>query len=171
MKARFFAPFLFFCIMKIILFQPCIPQNTGNIIRTCKVTGNDLILVKPLGFRFSSQGLKRAGLDYALDMNIELIHDLEEFLSQQKSFYFFSSKAKNLYTEVSYKPESCLIFGSEVSGLPESLFKQYPEHFVTLPMVDNQRCLNLSNSVAIAIYEAWRQMEFQSSKNASQLNV
>ncbi|MBI5273427.1 MAG: tRNA (cytidine(34)-2'-O)-methyltransferase [Chlamydiales bacterium] len=147
--------------MKIILFQPCIPQNTGNIIRTCKVTGCSLVLVKPLGFLFSDRTLKRAGLDYHKDVNIELIDDLDTYLKTTTSpFYFLSSKATKKYTDVNYSQDVILIFGSETSGLPDIFWKQYQDRFLTIPMIPDERCLNLSNSVSIAIYEAWRQLDF-----------
>src|SRR6185503_4371948 len=105
--------------MKIILFQPQIPQNTGNIVRTCSATGSDLVLVTPLGFSTSDRWLKRAGLDYWLGVSVEMIDDLETYLDHFPfPFYFFSSHAKKRYTEVSYDPKGALIFGSETSGLP-----------------------------------------------------
>lgn len=147
--------------MKIILYQPQIPQNAGNIVRTCAVTGNDLIMVRPLGFSTQDRWLKRAGLDYWEGVNVSFIDDLEAFLGALKTpFYFFSSKANQLYTSVSYPKESCLIFGSETAGLPAHLHARWSDHFVKLPMVEDVRCLNLATSVGIAIYEAWRQQEF-----------
>ncbi len=150
--------------MKIVLVEPCIPQNTGNIIRTCKATGNDLILVEPLGFRLSDRMLKRAGLDYYKEMSIDVIQDLDEYLNAYPhSFYFFSSKATKGFHEVSYDTNSLLIFGSETSGLPPIFWEKYPEKFVKIPMIEDVRCLNLANSVAISIYEAWRQRNFAGS--------
>lgn len=147
--------------MKIVLFQPDIPQNTGNIVRTCSVTGSSLTLVRPLGFSISSRHLKRAGLDYWDEVNIELIDDLEQFLEQTKSpFYFFSSKSKTPYTEISYTSDSILIFGSETSGLPPIFFERWREKFYTIPMISNARCLNLSNSVSIVLFEGLRQQNF-----------
>ncbi len=148
--------------MKIILFQPQIPQNTGNIVRTCAVTGNELILVRPLGFSTSSRWLKRAGLDYWEGVKVSFIDDLEAYLESTESpFYFFSSHAQTAYTEATYETNSLLIFGSETSGLPEKIHQRYPQQFYTLPMVEKSRCLNLSNTVSIVIYEAWRQQGFQ----------
>ena len=147
--------------MKIILFQPEIPQNTGNIVRTCSVTGTDLILVKPLGFSTSSRMLKRSGLDYWNEVNIEEIDDLLLFLESQTSpFYFFSSKASKNYTEIEYKEDAILIFGSESKGLPPIFNEKWNEKFVKIPMKENARCLNISNSVSIGIYEALRQQNF-----------
>jgi tRNA (cytidine/uridine-2'-O-)-methyltransferase len=147
--------------MKVILYQPQIPQNTGNIVRTCAVTGCDLMMVTPLGFSIHDRWLKRAGLDYWGGVNVTSIDDLEAYLNQYTgSFYFFSSKSKNLYTSVSYSSDSLLIFGSESHGLPDAWHERWPDHFVTIPMQLHARCLNLAVSVGIAIYEAWRQQGF-----------
>lgn len=144
--------------MKVILFQPQIPQNTGNVVRTCSVTGSGLILVGPLGFEISDRWLKRAGLDYWAGVEVEVIDNLEEYLENSShSFYFFSSKATKLYTEMKYDPDDMLIFGSETTGLPEEYFLRWPERFVKLPMVEGARCLNLATSVGIGVYEALRQ--------------
>ncbi|WP_068467068.1 tRNA (cytidine(34)-2'-O)-methyltransferase [Candidatus Protochlamydia phocaeensis] len=148
--------------MKIILYQPQIPQNAGNIVRTCAVTGSDLIMVRPLGFSTQDRWLKRAGLDYWEGVKVSFIDDLPAYLSQQNApFYFFSSKATKLYNSVSYSPDALLIFGSETTGLPASFFETWPDRFVKLPMVPHARCLNLATSAGIALYEAWRQQNFQ----------
>ena len=147
--------------MKVILYQPQIPQNTGNIVRTCSVTGSELILTKPLGFSTSSRLLKRAGLDYWEGVDVEIIESLENYLLDcDKNFYFFSSHAKKLYTEINYLQDDILIFGSETAGLNPYFFTKYPEKFCTLPMKENSRCLNLANTVSIVLYEAWRQQDF-----------
>ena len=147
--------------MKIILFQPQIPQNAGNIVRTCAVTGCDLIMVKPLGFSTHDRWLKRAGLDYWEGVDVSFIDNLEVYLSQHSSsFFFFSSKATTLYSSVTYQADTQLIFGSETSGLPEYLFEKWPDRFVKIPMIAGVRCLNLATSVGIGIYEAWRQQGF-----------
>lgn len=146
--------------MKVVLFQPQIPQNTGNIARTCSVTGTPLYLVEPLGFQVNDRWLKRAGLDYWDQLQSHLIDSLDAFISAYPHFYFFSSKAKKRYTDVQYEPEAALIFGSENGGLPEHLFNLYPDRFVTLPMLEGARCLNLATSVGIALYEALRQQNF-----------
>ena len=145
-------------MMKVILYQPQIPQNTGNIVRTCSVTGSGLVLVGPLGFKISDKWLKRAGLDYWEGVQMELIDDLPDYLSKTSHpFTFFSSKAKKIYTEQSYSKDHLLIFGSETSGLPEEFFAKWPDHFVKLPMVPNARCLNLATSVGVGVYEVLRQ--------------
>lgn len=144
--------------MKVILYRPQIPQNTGNIIRTCKVTSTDLILVHPLGFKTDNCSLKRAGLDYWEGVNVTEIDDLMSYLQiLNTSFYFFSSHAKKIYTDVCYQQETTLIFGSESSGLPSKYKETWPDRFVTLPMKDGSRCLNLATAVGIGIYEVLRQ--------------
>jgi len=146
--------------MKIILFQPEIPQNTGNIARTCSVTQAGLMLVRPFSFSLSSRFVKRAGLDYWDDVKVEEIEDLEEYLqTTTHPFYFFSSKVEKSYTDVKYEEDSLLIFGNETSGLPSTFIERWPDRFVTIPMKKKGRCLNLSNSVAIAIYEVLRQQK------------
>ncbi|MEI8365615.1 MAG: tRNA (cytidine(34)-2'-O)-methyltransferase [Parachlamydiaceae bacterium] len=143
---------------KIILFQPQIPQNTGNIVRTCSVTGSSLVLVRPLGFSVSNRWLKRAGLDYWEGVDVSYIDDLETFLEQTPhNFYFFSSKAPQSYTSISFKSDDLLIFGSETSGLPSHFTEKWPERFATIPMISGARCLNLATSVGIVLYEALRQ--------------
>lgn len=146
--------------MKIVLFQPQIPQNTGNIVRTCAVTGCDLILVRPLGFSVTDRWLKRAGLDYWEGVNVTIIDDLESLLHTEATFFFFSSKATKYYTDVCYDKDAYLIFGSETSGLPEFITSKWSEHCVKIPMRDDMRCLNLATSVGIGTYEAWRQQGF-----------
>lgn len=147
--------------MKIILYRPEIPQNTGNIVRTCAVTGCDLIIVRPMGFSVSDRQLKRAGLDYWEGVNVSFIDNIEEYLrSLTSTFYFFSSKATLKYNEVSYQPDTHLIFGSESSGLPESLFLEWPEAYVKIPMREGQRCLNLATAVGVGIYRAFEDINF-----------
>lgn len=149
--------------MEILLYQPEIPQNTGNIVRTCSVTRSALTLVKPLGFSVSNKMLKRAGLDYWDEVDILYIENLIEYLcSSNRSFYFFSSKVETPYTDIAFTEDDILIFGSETSGLPEAIFSRWPEKFYTIPMAHNARCLNLSNSVSIVLYEALRQQQFSS---------
>ena len=149
--------------MKIVLYQPQIPQNTGNIVRTCAVTGCSLILVGPLGFSIHDRWLKRAGLDYWEGVNVEIADSLDNVLeSSDENFYFFSSKATKRYSDVKYQANDLLIFGSETSGLPAYLSEKYPTQFVQIPMLENVRCLNLATSVGIAVYGAWQQLDFKS---------
>jgi tRNA (cytidine/uridine-2'-O-)-methyltransferase len=147
--------------MNIILFQPQIPQNTGNIVRTAAVTGASLYLVKPLGFSVSNRMLKRAGLDYWAGVDVKFIDDLVEFLDNTSArFFFYSSHAQKKYTEVEYQPEDFLIFGSETAGLSQEFWDRWPEKFCTIPKQSGKRCLNLANAVSIVLYEAWRQQNF-----------
>ena len=153
--------------MNIVLFQPQIPQNTGNIARTCAATGASLILVRPLGFSTKSRHLKRAGLDYWEEVQVEEIDDLGTFLQDaQKPFFFFSSKAEKKYTEASFSSDSLLIFGSEMEGLPALFWGKWPERFYKIPMQSETRCLNLASSAAIVLYEALRQTHFELLKSA-----
>lgn len=157
--------------MKIILFQPQIPQNTGNIARTSAATGASLILVRPLGFSTASRHLKRAGLDYWAGVDIEEISDLPLYLqSQEAPFFFFSSKASNPYTAAPYTDDSLLIFGSETTGLPPIFFETWEERFYTIPMREEARCLNLANSAAIVLYEALRQTHFSLLKSKERIS-
>lgn len=147
---------------QIILYQPEIPQNTGNIIRTCSVTGVELVLVRPLGFSLQDRWLKRAGLDYFEGVKVSLIDDLEAYLLQQQApFYFLSSKASTPYTAVQYKEPTLLIFGSETRGLDNKFVARWPEKFLTIPMKAEARCLNLATSVGIVLYEVLRQCRWQ----------
>ena len=145
--------------MKVILYQPQIPQNTGNIVRTCSVTGTALTLVTPLGFSTNDRWLKRAGLDYWEGVDVSFCDDLDAYLEQtQHPFYFFSSKASLIYTEFEYSADSQLIFGSETTGLPPRYAERWPGKCASIPMVNGARCLNLATSVGIAVYEARRQL-------------
>ncbi len=147
--------------LKLVLFQPQIPQNAGNIVRTCAVTGCDLILVRPLGFKTTDRWLKRAGLDYWEGVNVTFIDDLENYLlSIEVPFYFFSSKASKYYTTVDFSAQDHLIFGSETSGLPPLFHEKWPDRFYKIPMKPGVRCLNLSNAAAVVTYEALRQQQF-----------
>lgn len=145
----------------IVLVHPQIPQNTGNIVRSCHVTGTRLILVKPLGFSVSDRWLKRAGLDYWEGVDIEIIENLEERLAQlQVPFYFYSSKATKSYHEIKYTNDDWLIFGSETSGLPSHYLNRWPEKFAKIPMKPEARCLNLATSAGIVLFELQRQLQF-----------
>lgn len=150
--------------LNIVLIEPQIPQNTGNIARTCAATGARLHLVKPLGFEIDDKKLKRAGLDYWSQLDITYYGSMEDFFRQyaSKPCYYFTTKAKNIYSEQDYtvSDEAALIFGREDKGLPEELLYQNPEACVRLPMREGLRSLNLSNSVAIGVYEVLRQWGF-----------
>ena len=150
--------------LNIVLVEPQIPQNTGNIARTCAATGAKLHLVEPMGFRVDDAKLKRAGLDYWHLLDITYYENLDDFFEKNKdgAFFYFSTKATKIYSQVEY-PDNCyLVFGKETAGLPEELLLQNPESCVRLPMINNSaaRSLNLSNTVAIGAYEVLRQWDF-----------
>jgi tRNA (cytidine/uridine-2'-O-)-methyltransferase len=157
--------------LNIVLVEPEIPQNTGNISRTCAVTGAILHLVKPLGFSVEDRYLKRAGLDYWEFLDIRYHESLDEFFQAYPTgdFYFCSTKAKHTYTEVSYSDNSFLFFGKETAGLPESLLAANYDRSIRIPMKPEARSLNLSNSVAIIVYEALRQLDFPGLKSEGAL--
>jgi len=147
----------------IVLFNPEIPQNTGNIIRLCANTGADLHLIQPLGFDWENKRLRRAGLDYHEYTRVKLHTNLDEYLETYptQKLVAFSTKGKRCYTSINYQNDHSLIFGPETKGLPESLLTQLgPDYVLRVPMQKSSRSLNLSNTVAIAVYEAWRQKKF-----------
>lgn len=146
---------------RIILYQPQIPQNAGNIVRTCSVTGTELAFVRPTGFATTDRHLKRAGLDYWEGVKVSFIDDLADYLSaSSRPFYFLSSKAKRGYADINYEIDCDLIFGSETSGLPEWVHEQHPERLLRIPMREESRCLNLATSVGIVLFESLRQEGF-----------
>ena len=149
--------------MNIVLVEPEIPQNTGNIARTCRATGSVLHIVKPMGFSIDDKKLKRAGLDYWHELDIRYYENLEEFFEKNKecNFYLFSKKAKNRYTDISYSNDVYFFFGRESCGLPEELLNKYPDRCLRIPMKEGLRSLNQSNSCAIAVYEYLRQKNFK----------
>lgn len=148
--------------LNIVLVEPEIPQNTGNIARTCAATGARLHIVEPMGFKIDDKKLKRAGLDYWYLLDITYYSNLEDFFEKNKdgNFYFFSTKAQNRYSDISYPDKAYLFFGKETAGLPEELLKANPDRCVRIPMISDARSLNLSNSVAIGVYEVLRQWDF-----------
>ena len=149
--------------INIVLHQPEIPQNTGNIARTCAATGAALHLIRPLGFEISDTKLKRAGLDYWDKLDITYYDSLEDFMQKHGStpIFYFSTKAPRAYTEVTYPTPVFLMFGKESAGLPEELLAANPSACVRIPMREGLRSLNLSNSVAVAVYEVLRQGNFE----------
>lgn len=147
--------------LNIVLVEPQIPQNTGNIARTCAATGARLHLVKPMGFTVDDKKLKRAGLDYWHLLDITYYENLQDFFEKNSGpFYYFTTKARHRYSDVKYPDGAYLVFGREDAGLPESILYENPETCVRLPMRSMARSLNLSNTVAIAVYEALRQHDF-----------
>ena len=148
--------------MHIILHQPEIPANTGNIGRTCVATGSSLHLIEPLGFRLGEKDLKRAGMDYWEHLDVTRYMNFEEFKSLHPGakIWMATTKAKHTYTEVSYSPNDFIMFGKESAGIPEEILVDYEENCIRIPMLPAIRSLNLSNSVAIVLYEALRQQGF-----------
>lgn len=146
--------------LNIVMVEPEIPQNTGNVARTCAATGARLHLVGPMGFKIDDKKLKRAGLDYWHLLDITYYDSLADFFQRNTgNFYYFSTKAKHIHSDISY-PDNCyLLFGKETAGLPESLLHDNPDTCVRIPMINDSaaRSLNLSNSVAIGVYEVLRQ--------------
>ncbi|MCR5005030.1 MAG: tRNA (uridine(34)/cytosine(34)/5-carboxymethylaminomethyluridine(34)-2'-O)-methyltransferase TrmL [Clostridiales bacterium] len=148
--------------MNIVLHEPEIPQNTGNIARTCACTGSTLHLIEPLGFSIDEKHVRRAGLDYWSDVEIRTYHDFDDFIRQNPGIRLFlaSTKAPRRYTDVQYQPDDFIMFGKETAGIPEEILQSHQEGCIRIPMLEHFRSLNLSNSVAIVLYEALRQLDF-----------
>lgn len=157
--------------LNIVLVEPQIPQNTGNISRTCAVTGARLHLVRPLGFEVTDKQLKRAGLDYWNELDITYYDDLKDFFAQNQggSFFYFTTKGRHIHSDMDYPDNSYLIFGREDKGLPEELLYANPDRCLRIPMRPRLRSLNLSNSVAIAVYEVLRQWNYPDLASEGQL--
>ena len=159
--------------INIVMVEPEIPQNTGNIARTCAATGGKLHLVEPLGFEITDKYLKRAGLDYWDKLDIERHSSLNAFLEKYKpeenNMYFVTTKGQTCYSDVNYSEmdEVFLLFGKETKGLPEDLLQKYIDKTIRIPMRSTLRSLNLSNSVAIVIYEVLRQKQFENLEEVS----
>lgn len=151
-------------MLNIVLVEPDIPANTGNVARLCAATNCKLHLISPMGFELNDKTLKRAGMDYWKLVNDQLWPSWEKFFQtiQEKRFFFLTSKTKKPIFEAKFQKDDFLIFGRETKGLPESLLKQYPDHCLTIPMPNPEaRCLNLATSVGIVAYEALRQIKFK----------
>jgi len=148
--------------LNIVLVEPEIPQNTGNIGRTCVATGSRLHLIEPLGFKLNEKAIKRAGLDYWKDLDVTTYLSFEDFLEKNPGakIYMASTKAPNLYTEVEYEPDCYIMFGKESGGIPEEILLEHQENTIRIPMINDIRSLNLANSVAIVVYEALRHNHF-----------
>ena len=153
----------------IVLIEPEIPQNTGNIIRTCACTGSQLFLVGKIGFSMDDKHLKRCGLDYHDATNIIKYNNIESLQQDypNSNFYYFTTKSDKLYTTIEFKNEDFLVFGPETRGINESLLKSNWDNAITIPMKEGQRSLNLSNSVAILVYEVLRQNNFDKLEETS----
>ena len=148
--------------LNIILYEPEMPGNTGNIGRTCVATGTKLHLIEPLGFRINDKTLKRAGMDYWDQLDVTRYDDWNDFMERnpKAKIYFATTKAKHTYTEVNYEPDCFIMFGKESAGIPEEILVEHKEACVRIPMEGDIRSLNLGNSVAIILYEALRQNGF-----------
>ena len=158
-------------MINIVLVEPEIPQNAGNIVRTCAALEANLYMVKPLGFILDDKHFKRAGMDYRDFANVQVVDSFQEILDNNKdaTFYYASTKSKHTHTEVNY-PDGCfIVFGKESYGLSETILKNNYDHCVRIPMSEKARSLNLSNSVAIIAYEAMRQQNFAGLKNDGEL--
>ena len=158
--------------LNIVLVEPEIPQNTGNIARTCAATGARLHLVEPMGFTVDDKKLKRSGLDYWYLLDITYYKNLDDFFEKNEDgkFFYFSTKARHTYSEIHYPDKAYLVFGKGTAGLPEELLLKNKDTTVRIPMIGDARSLNLSNSVAIGVYEALRQWDFPELQNFGELH-
>ncbi len=159
--------------LNIVLLEPEIPQNTGNIARTCAATGASLHLIEPMGFTVTDAKLKRAGLDYWNKLDITYYKNIEDFYERTKGgeYFYFSTKAPRCYTDIAYPNPCYLIFGKESAGIPETILKKNLSRTVRIPMRESLRSLNLSNSAAIAVYEVLRQRNFEGLEEQGFLSV
>lgn len=148
--------------MHVVLVEPEIPQNTGNIARTCAATGSVLHLIEPLGFSLDEKAVRRAGLDYWHLVDVRTYKNLDEFFEKNPDgpYFYATTKGRRVYSEMQMPENSYLLFGKETKGLPEALLKEHPERCMRIPMIEESRSLNLSNSVAVVVYEALRQNGF-----------
>jgi tRNA (cytidine/uridine-2'-O-)-methyltransferase len=158
--------------MNIVLHQPEIPQNTGNIGRTCVATGTRLHLICPLGFEITDKALKRAGMDYWKDLDVTYYDNFQDFLEKNNypRIIMATTKAEHNYCDMEYGKDDFIMFGSEGSGIPEEILMEYRETCARIPMLDEYRSLNLSNSVAIVLYEALRQNNFEGCRIKGELH-
>lgn len=151
-------------MMNVVLLEPEMPANTGNIGRTCVATGTRLHLIEPMGFKINDKTVKRAGLDYWGNLDVTIYDDFRDFLQKNPEcagkLYMFTTKARHSYCDVQYPEDAWLMFGKESAGIPEEILVEYEQYCVRIPMIGDIRSLNLSNSVAIALYEALRQNGF-----------
>lgn len=158
--------------MNIVLFEPEMPMNTGNIGRTCVATNTRLHLIEPLGFKLNEKAVKRAGLDYWDKLDVTVYSDFQDFLDRNPGakIYMATTKAPKTYTEVEYEPDCYIMFGKESAGIPEEILMEHKDNCVRIPMINEIRSLNLSNSVAIVLYEALRQNHFDHMQLQGQLH-
>ncbi len=158
--------------MNVVLHEPEIPSNTGNIGRTCKATGTVLHLIKPLGFKLDEKSLKRAGLDYWQDLDVRVYENYQDFLDRNPGARIFmaTTKGHHTYDEVEYRPDDYLMFGKETAGIPEEILVENEDRCIRIPMNESIRSLNLANSVAVVLYEALRQNRFEGMQEYGQLH-
>ena len=158
--------------LNLVLLEPEIPANTGNIGRSCVATGSRLHLIRPLGFSLEEKQLRRAGLDYWKDLDLSVYDSFEDFLSQNPGarLFFLTTKAYRCYTEAAFRDGDYLVFGKESAGIPEEILTEHEESCLRIPMIPDNRSLNLSNSAAIVLYEALRQLGFPGLETAGQLH-
>ena len=158
--------------IQIVLHEPEIPSNTGNIGRTCVAAGAGLHLIEPLGFHLTENNLRRAGMDYWGELDVHRYSNFKDFLARNPGakVYMATTKARQVYTDVHYEPDCFIMFGKESAGIPEEILMEHPERCVRIPMLGETRSLNLSNSVAIVLYEALRQNGFAGMNLAGQLH-
>ncbi|MDO4473350.1 MAG: tRNA (cytidine(34)-2'-O)-methyltransferase [Eubacteriales bacterium] len=150
-------------MLNIVLYEPEIPANTGNIGRTCVATNTRLHLIEPLGFRLDEKSLRRAGMDYWKDLDVTTYIDFNDFMEKNPDakIYMATTKAQNVYTDVKYEPDCYIMFGKESAGIPEEILVKHKDDSIRIPMVGDIRSLNLGNSVAVVLYEALRQNNFE----------
>lgn len=157
-------------MIHIVLYEPEIPQNTGNIARTCAAIGARLHLIEPLGFSIDDKHVKRAGMDYWQDVAVKTYKNLDDFFKENPGQYIYATtKGSKTYADISYSDNCYIIFGKESAGLPEELLRKNPETAVRIPMLHDKRSLNLSNAAAIMAYEALRQLDFPGLQNQGYL--
>ena len=159
-------------MLNIVLLEPEIPANTGNIGRTCVATGTRLHLIKPLGFSLDEKHLRRAGMDYWKEIDVTVYENYEDFLSKNPGakVYYATTKARRTYAAAAYEPDCFLMFGKESAGIPEEILKDHEETCIRIPMIGETRSLNLSNAAAIVLYEALRQQNFDGMKCTGELH-
>ena len=157
--------------LNIVLFEPEIPANTGNIGRTCVATGTRLHLIEPLGFRLNEKSIKRAGMDYWEHLDVTRYINFEDFLEKNPGakIYMATTKGQHVYSDVNYEPDCYIMFGKESAGIPDEILVKHPDNCIRIPMLSEIRSLNLSNSVAVVLYEALRQNNFDHMKLEGQL--
>ncbi len=158
--------------INIVLLEPEIPANTGNIGRTCAATGSRLHLIEPLGFRLNEKALKRAGMDYWKDLDVTTYINYEDFLEKNPGakIYMATTKGQHVYSDVKFEPDCYIMFGKESAGIPEEILLEHPNEAIRIPMMGETRSLNLANSVSIVLYEALRQNGFAQMKMEGQLH-